>query len=191
MYERPLNVASCHPLSLYRVAKFRKRLVAFIIDGFILALANAFLQALLKMGIPLVPDIFLENIEAFLTTFIMTSNLFYFFIYTYIGGATPGKRIMKLKIVSTRSDSRLSLTQALLRTLGYIISFLSLGLGFFASLWSKKKQCWHDTLSETAVINLVKGKSTSHYKDLVQELKLIEETLFHVPSSPLRGEDSR
>lgn len=184
MYARPLNVISCHPLSLYRVASFRKRLVAFIIDGFILALVNAFLQALFKICLPFVSHVFLENSEAFFTTFIITSNLFYFFIYTYVAGATPGKKIMKLKTVSTRNEEQLTLTQSLLRTLGYIISFLSLGIGFFASLWSEKKQCWHDSIAETAVVNLAKGKSSSHYKVLVLKLKTIEETLFHQEARP-------
>ncbi len=169
---------------LYRVASFRKRLVAFIIDGFILAFVNAFLQALLKMSLPLVPSIFYENIEVCFTTFVMTSNLFYFFIYTYVKGATPGKYIMKLKVVSTCIGGDLTLNQALLRTLGYIISFLSLGLGFFASLWSKKKQCWHDVISETAVINLSREKSSLHYKGLVRKLRAIEKSIFHHDTSP-------
>ena len=81
MYERPLNVTSCHPLSLYRVAKFRKRLVAFIIDGFILALVNAFLQALLKISIPLVPDIFLENIEDILFNMLGSFGILLFILH--------------------------------------------------------------------------------------------------------------
>ena len=184
MYARLPKFVPCHPLSLYRVARFRKRLVAFIIDGFILALVNAFLQALLKIMLPLVPSLFLDNIEAFFTAFVIASNLFYFFIYTYLRGATPGKKIMQLKIVSTQNEYNPSLTQALLRTLGYVISFFSLGIGFFASLWSENKQCWHDTLSETAVVNLAREKSSLQHKGLVKELRAIEKSIFYHESCP-------
>ncbi|MFB1010259.1 MAG: RDD family protein, partial [Thiopseudomonas sp.] len=51
----------------------------------------------------------------------------------------------------------LSLTPALLRFVISIISWLALGLGFWWMLFSKNKATWHDTYSESIVIQLPKG----------------------------------
>ena len=48
-------------------------------------------------------------------------------------------------------------TQALLRFLVAIGSWLLCGLGFFWVLWDKEKRSWHDIYSESQVVQLPKN----------------------------------
>jgi len=66
--------------------------------------------------------------------------------------ATPGKMIFKATIVDEKTGGKPSLRQLIIRYLGYIISTIPLGLGFFWIAFDKKKQSFHDKLSKTVVI---------------------------------------
>ncbi len=66
--------------------------------------------------------------------------------------ATPGKMATKLTIVDARTGGPLSLGQAIIRYVGYIISSLPLGLGYLWIAIDKRKQGWHDKLAGTVVI---------------------------------------
>lgn len=68
----------------------------------------------------------------------------------YLG--TPGKMATNLRVVDAKTGYRLSLSQAIARYFGYIISILPLGLGFIWIGLDKKKQGWHDKLAGTVVI---------------------------------------
>jgi uncharacterized RDD family membrane protein YckC len=68
--------------------------------------------------------------------------------------ATPGKILLRMKIVDARTRGPISRTQALLRAFGYIISTLPLGLGFFWMSLNKKRQGWHDILAGTLVVRI-------------------------------------
>jgi uncharacterized RDD family membrane protein YckC len=71
-------------------------------------------------------------------------------------GATPGKKLMAIKIVKTDGSS-LTLLSALLRYLGFFISSFLLGIGFLLILFDSKKQGLHDKIASTYV---VKTKAT-------------------------------
>ncbi|EDN65822.1 membrane protein [Beggiatoa sp. PS] len=66
--------------------------------------------------------------------------------------ATPGKMLVDCKIVDAKTGKPITFKQAFLRCLGYIISFLSLGLGFLWILWDDRRQGWHDKIANTVVI---------------------------------------
>ena len=66
--------------------------------------------------------------------------------------ATPGKMATKLTIVDAKTGGPLSLGQAIIRYVGYIISSLPLGLGYLWIGIDKRKQGWHDKLAGTVVI---------------------------------------
>jgi uncharacterized RDD family membrane protein YckC len=66
--------------------------------------------------------------------------------------ATPGKMATKLTIVDAKTGGPLSLGQAIIRYVGYIISSLPLGLGYLWIAIDKRKQGWHDKLAGTVVI---------------------------------------
>jgi uncharacterized RDD family membrane protein YckC len=66
--------------------------------------------------------------------------------------ATPGKMVLRAKIVDAETGEPPSRMQAIGRYLGYYVSLFGLGLGFFWVGWDKRKQGWHDKLAGTVVI---------------------------------------
>lgn len=66
-------------------------------------------------------------------------------------GQTIGKKVMKIKVI--REDGKpLDYKEAIIRYLGYILSAMALGLGYFWVIWDEKKQGWHDRLAGTLVV---------------------------------------
>jgi len=87
-------------------------------------------------------------------------NNFINYILPFIGvlilwhykSATPGKMLIKASIVDATTYAKPSTKQFVIRYLGYLISLLPLGLGYFWAGWDKKKQTWHDKLAHTVVV---------------------------------------
>ncbi|AOE83721.1 RDD family protein [Pseudomonas sp. TCU-HL1] len=71
-------------------------------------------------------------------------------------GQTLGMQVWGIR-VQNKDGSAISLWQALLRFVIAIGSWLTLGLGFFWSLWDKEKRTWHDIYSDTQVVHLPKA----------------------------------
>lgn len=67
-------------------------------------------------------------------------------------GATPGKKIVKIKIVDAKTMGDITNQQAITRSLGYIISTIPFLLGFLIVAFRKDKRAFHDLLAGTAVI---------------------------------------
>jgi len=66
--------------------------------------------------------------------------------------ATPGKMIFKATIVDANTGGKPTLKQWIIRYLGYFVSLLPFGLGYFWVAFDKKKQGFHDKLANTVVI---------------------------------------
>ena len=66
--------------------------------------------------------------------------------------ATPGKMVIKARVVDAETGNNLTVKQSVIRYLSYIISAVPLGLGFFWVAWDSKKQGWHDKRAGTVVI---------------------------------------
>ena len=66
--------------------------------------------------------------------------------------ATPGKMIFKATIVDAKTGGKPTLKQWIIRYLGYFVSLLPIGLGYFWVAFDKKKQSFHDKLANTLVI---------------------------------------
>lgn len=67
-------------------------------------------------------------------------------------GATPGKMAMSARVVDADTGEPLTIPASLLRYIGYIISTVPLGLGFFWIGLDRKKQGWHDKLANSVVV---------------------------------------
>lgn len=67
-------------------------------------------------------------------------------------GATPGKKLVKIKIVDYKTYQDIDNKQALTRSLGYIISTLLFLVGFLMVAFRKDKRGLHDMLAGTVVI---------------------------------------
>ncbi|RDH82430.1 MAG: RDD family protein [endosymbiont of Galathealinum brachiosum] len=66
--------------------------------------------------------------------------------------ATPGKILLKIKIIDDKTGGKLTTGQCVGRYFAYIISILPLMLGIFWVAFDKKKQGWHDKLAGTVCI---------------------------------------
>lgn len=159
--------------SLY--ASFNSRSFAAIIDlGFIFAIL---MPVLLNLSIifyggstnPLGSEIMkLDNAalaEAFFTSRyfygLMLDYVFHFIVFGLIflwfwqkAGCTPGKWLMRMRIVDVASFKKPTFKQFLIRYCAYIISIIPLTLGFMWIMWSKNNQGWHDIIANTAVIKV-------------------------------------
>jgi len=89
--------------------------------------------------------------------------IFEFFIgYTYyilffrFGGRTPGKRLLRLRVIDLAGQPRLGWYQSLERAHGYAASALLAFLGFLQVLWDHEGLAMHDKLANTTVIRLKK-----------------------------------
>ena len=78
--------------------------------------------------------------------------ILYWGLLTYFtNGRTPGKWFAGIRVVSTTHD-RIRLWQSIERALGYSVSALEAGLGFFQYFISTNRRATHDRLAETVVI---------------------------------------
>lgn len=76
----------------------------------------------------------------------------YYVGFWILKSATIGKMLVKVKIVDAKTGKPASPLQCIVRYLGYIVSALPLGLGFFWIAFDRKKQGWHDKIARTLVV---------------------------------------
>lgn len=72
-----------------------------------------------------------------------------FWIYR---SATPGKMMLRARIVDARTGAPPSTGQLIGRYVGYYLSTLPLGAGLLWVAFDPRKQGWHDKLARTVVI---------------------------------------
>jgi signal peptidase I len=131
----------------YKKASFLERLGAFLID---------FIIYLIILGVSTLILKFL-HIEILFWNYIVFSIYGTLFIWKI--GATPGKMIFKLKVVTTHYKP-LSFWSALLReSIGKWISSLIFSLGYLWMLIDKKNQTWHDKIAQTFVVKLTENRN--------------------------------
>jgi uncharacterized RDD family membrane protein YckC/predicted Zn-dependent protease len=133
---------------LYRLATFRRRLAASMVDGAIFSFAYQLLGTALVMGsgrywgaeglsIPLDLGFFAVGFAAAWAS-------------DWIG-QTPGKRLLGLRVI--RYDGhRPGPVHGLVRTQLRIVSMLPLFLGYLWAIWDGRKQTWHDKFASTCVV---------------------------------------
>ena len=68
-------------------------------------------------------------------------------------GATPGKMLVKARIVKVGTLEKPSTAQLTGRFFAYLVSFFPACLGFLWIAFDKRKQGWHDKLAGTIVVH--------------------------------------
>lgn len=66
--------------------------------------------------------------------------------------ATPGKMVLRLRIVDAGSGQTMSTGQCVGRYFAYLVSIIPLFLGFVWIAFDKRKQGWHDKLAGSVVV---------------------------------------
>jgi len=94
--------------------------------------------------------------DPLLSTILVLSLFGFFAKFWTHGGQTLGMQVWGIRIQNA-DGSAVSVWQALLRFLVAIGSWLFLGLGFLWMLWDKQGRTWHDTYSDSHVVQLPKN----------------------------------
>jgi len=129
-------------------AGFGHRLAAYLFDGLVLDGVRSLVMA--GLGWELQPT---EGIglARFLMLAMALSAVYHIFCWARFG-ATPGKALLGLRVVRAGDDGPVGVGTAALRWVGYLLSSLPFGYGFFAALADPAKRTWHDRLSKTRVV---------------------------------------
>lgn len=75
-------------------------------------------------------------------------------VFWHFWAATPGKMLLRLKIVDAKTGQPISDRQIAWRVVGYFISSFIFCLGFLWIGLDKRRQGWHDKMADTVVIKL-------------------------------------
>jgi uncharacterized RDD family membrane protein YckC len=164
----------------YHYGGFWRRLLAFIIDkAIVYALCLSF-SLILLLAVGLGSDILtitaspLEKIShgagafAFLSVFLsIIIDMTYFTWFHGISGQTPGKMLLRLRVIGANGEP-ITPGTAFLRWTGYLLSGIVFFSGFLWIAFDRRKQGWHDKIALTLVvrINKVPAPFPSEYPDL-------------------------
>ncbi len=153
-------------------AGFWLRFTAFQLDGFIIGVITLFVSLAL-VSVLAVDGVnfgagFLEVVNQFLIYSSEKQNyllmnivsiaipFIYSITFLVTKGASPGKMLLCIRVERESGDGHLSLLNAFLRTIGYIVSFLPFLLGFIWAGFNRQKKAWHDVLASTKVVQYKK-----------------------------------
>lgn len=101
----------------------------------------------------------------------------YFIFFTYTTNATPGKKLMNLRVISNDDHEHLNLWDVIFReTVGKYLSGILAGIGYLMIGLDIEKRGLHDILSDTHVIyaQKVKHYPTNDYKNINTEYRMVD-----------------
>ena len=135
-------------------AGFWRRCLASLIDTVFFSIILLVIHVLFfgDSGMQLVVDdgvLKLESDRGFTEQIIVMAATLLMWI-KFLG--TPGKLVLGCHVIDAKTKQPLKPVQALVRYLGYFVSLIPLGLGFFWIAWDKKKQGFHDKIAGTIVV---------------------------------------
>jgi uncharacterized RDD family membrane protein YckC len=85
-------------------------------------------------------------------SYIGFSYSFLIIIFWIKYSTTPGKRLLRMKIVDFKTQGIPTKKQFIFRSFGYLVSTIPLCMGFVWILFDKNNRAWHDHLSGTQVV---------------------------------------
>ena len=147
----------------YRYGGFWRRGTAIFIDKIILYLFYLILIFLEFTVLPSSPyahrpgipsGIWADITAGFIISHFIMSIFISAVYFTYFHGTTgqtPGKMLLRFKVVQTAGEN-MTYGIAFLRWIGYFVSALPLYIGFLWAAFDGKKQGWHDKIAGTVVI---------------------------------------
>jgi uncharacterized RDD family membrane protein YckC len=161
----PHSSGRAHALAGRSLATFRQRAFAILIDFVLIAVlwipAKTGLQYLIQQKLHIGEELYrsasghvtarfdLERTIELAWTIVLV--LYFGFFVRITNGFTPGKRLMRIRVVSLE-HARISRWQAMERALGYGASALEGGFGFIQYFLYKNHTCVHDRIAETIVV---------------------------------------
>jgi uncharacterized RDD family membrane protein YckC len=132
-------------------AGFWIRLLAALVDGALVGIVSALFGAL-AFFLP-----FPEIVRLGLVYVVSGAlGIAYPLVFWATQGATPGKKLLGLRIVTatSKADGGIGWGPAILRSIGYLLSGALLGLGFLLIAFTSQKQGLHDLIASTRVVRV-------------------------------------
>lgn len=131
------------------LADIRTRTFAFIIDVAVIGLSRMAIEALN------IPDLSISETGSLLVDGILSIMLIFIYLCIlplYFEGSTLGKLAMGIRIVPTDGHP-LTIWRLFLRNwIGYMMSGIPAGVGFFWAVHNENRQTWHDIVNNTVVV---------------------------------------
>lgn len=146
-------------------AGFWIRLLALIIDSIIMLIVFALPTSFIYGQVYWEGNEMIYGFWDLLLNYILPVVLTIFFWVKYLG--TPGKMLLKLRVVDEKTGDKLSVGKAIGRYFAYIPAAIPLFLGFFWIGWAKRKQGWHDLLAGSVVVRS-ETKGPFKFEDIEQ-----------------------
>lgn len=131
----------------YEYAGFQIRLGASIIDNIIIMVALVPIGML--MGWNSMYSSEMTSTADWLWQILMAA--FCVFCWVKFAG-TPGKRLLRLKVLDERTGENVTVGQGIIRYIGYFPAILVLFIGLIWVAFDPKKQGWHDKMAKTVVV---------------------------------------
>lgn len=133
------------------IAKISHRFFAFLIDNFLVTLA---FYLIFWEEMSSLPDSYVAMVE-FLkgkVLYLVGLEFVYEVVFLSLYGATLGKMLFKIKVISLDMLDRPNLLYALIRTMCKILGKVFFYMPFFLVFFSPIAQALHDILGKTIVI---------------------------------------
>ena len=117
------------------LADLGQRFFATIVDGIVIGFVTGALSRFGGAGVGF--------------SFVISLAYAWYFL-TRHNGQTPGKMLMKIRVVK-KDGTRLDDSTAIVRYVGFYISGIIV-IGLLWAFWDEKKQGWHDKVANTLVV---------------------------------------
>ncbi len=135
----------------FPLASVFERAIAFLIDFMLWLFVSSFLYGLLDISFNSTNSYFIICIFVF---------VLYETVFTAGKFQTIGKFLLGIKVIDRRTKQNLNLWQSFLRAIGYLISILTLCLGFAFVLFSKKRLALQDLIAKSEVVTIREKSGT-------------------------------
>lgn len=141
-------------------AGFWKRFAAYMIDYVILTASSMIIGAIVGLGIGGAASLagggsttagVLSQLLGALIGFGI-SLAYYGWFHASVGGATPGKMALGIKVVRSDGD-RISGARSIGRYFATLLSSLTLLVGYIMAAFTERKQALHDMICDTVVVD--------------------------------------
>ncbi|MDP4599231.1 MAG: RDD family protein [Pseudomonadales bacterium] len=160
MLKRAPTVASTAAPGTLAYVGFRRRFMAFLIDSLFASillypLTWLFTSPALSMGVDLTNAQQVNQMISGMLTHLSIQTVLVGGVFVALWmrwGSSPGKMLLQCHIVDAHTGGPATTRQLVIRYIGYYLSLLPLGLGFFWIGLAPRKQGWHDMLANTLVV---------------------------------------
>lgn len=142
----------------FEIASSQKRMAAFFIDDVVVAFLvfSIFYEQLMAVGTIVNLEERIKAVQLFLNQslpFFIAIKIVYHTFFIWQNGKTPGKHLMKIKVIEIYRASHPTLGVAFLRASVRIVSEMIFYLGFIFAFFSPMMQTLHDKLAKCVVVN--------------------------------------